>query len=88
LIHGGTGLLFGPLGWLAAFAAGRLPGVAAVLLLAPVAWLVRSWAPILLDAPPAQDWLIVAALTVPGSIAASVFLRRAVRPHSHVGETE
>lgn len=88
LIHGGMGLMFGPLAWLAAIVVVRSPGVAAVLLLVPVVWLVQSWAPILQDTPSALNWVIVAALTVPGSIAASVFLHRIVRPRARIAQRD
>lgn len=78
LIHGGSGLAFGPLAWIATLIGARLPAVAASMLLLPAAWLVVSWAPILAGDPGARDWLIVVSLTVPASIAAAIYLLRAV----------
>lgn len=79
LIHGGKGLIFGPLAWLAVFIGTRFPGIAAGLLLMPVAWLCQSWAPILLDGPAASDLLIVGTLVVPAIVASMVFIRETVR---------
>jgi len=42
LIHGGLGLVFGPLGWSASAIAGRTSKVAAVLLAVPAAFLTVS----------------------------------------------
>jgi hypothetical protein len=76
LIHGGLGIVFGVLAWLAASIGGRMSAIAAVLLLIPVVWLVGSWAPILSNEPQPRDWLIVASLVVPASLAAVLFLGR------------
>lgn len=77
LIHGGVGLLFGPMAWLSMLIGGRVPAIAAGLLLTPVAWLIGSWAPILSDEPQPRDWLIVGTLVFPALLAAMFFLRRA-----------
>jgi hypothetical protein len=79
LIHGGKGLIFGPLAWLAAIVGTRFPAVAAGMILSPVSWLALSWAPILSERPAPGDWLIVSALVLPAMLAATIYLTRFVR---------
>jgi len=78
LIHGGTGLLFGPMAWIATVVGGRIPAVAVILLVAPVAWLSNSWAPILFDGARLGDWAVFAALVVPALVSTAIFLRTLV----------
>jgi hypothetical protein len=87
LIHGGKGLLFGPVAWLAAIIGSRFPAIAAGLLLLPVSWPVLGWAPTLSEGGDARDWLIVAALVVPAATAATIFLQRFVAGFSWKGST-
>ena len=74
LIHGGIGLLFGPMAWVATAVGSRIPALALILLVAPVVWLSVSWAPVLLDGARPGDWWVFAALTGPGVIAAAIFV--------------
>jgi hypothetical protein len=79
LIHGGIGLLFGPMAWIATVVGSRKPAVAVILLVAPVAWLSLSWARVLMDGARPGDGGIFAALTSPGVIAAAMFLGMRLR---------
>ena len=74
LSHGGNGLAFGPMAWIAMLLAGRVPPVAAALLLAPALWLAASWTPILEAGTSPTNWLIVASLIVPALGAAAMLL--------------
>jgi hypothetical protein len=79
LIHGGTGLVFGPMGWIATVVGSRMPALAVILLVAPVAWLSVSWASTLFDGPELRDWGIFAALTGPAVVAAAMFFGMLVK---------
>lgn len=83
LSHGGKGLVFGPLAWLAVLIGTRFPGIAGVLLLIPVASLLIGWAPIFSNGSDAGDWLIFGALVVPALAAASVLLLRSATQAVH-----
>lgn len=73
LIHRGMGLLFGPMAWIAIAVGARMPALAVILLVAPVAWLSVSWAPVLLDGAGPGDWGIFAALTASAVVGAAIF---------------
>ena len=79
LIHGGIGLVFGPMAWIATVVGGRIPALAVILLVAPVVWLSVSWAPVLLDGARPGGWGTVAALTGPAVFAAAIFLGMRLR---------
>jgi hypothetical protein len=78
LIHGGKGLLFGPMAWIAAMIGHRISALAVILLIVPLAWLSFSWAPILAERPRPIDWTHFGALTGPAAAAAVIFLGRLV----------
>jgi hypothetical protein len=75
LIHGGLGLVFGPIGLAASALAGRAPSVAAVLLAVPAAFLTVSWAPALFGGSDLGEVLVVLVLVPPAVVAAVVFAR-------------
>lgn len=79
LLHGGIGLLFGPMAWIATGVGSHIPALAAILLVAPVAWLSISWAPVLLVGAGLGDWGIFGALTGPAVVGAAIFLGLRVR---------
>lgn len=87
LIHGGKGLLFGPMAWIAAMIGGRIPALAVILLIPPVAWLSVSWAPILAERPGQVDWAIFGSLIGPASAAAAIFLGRSVATMARAAHT-
>lgn len=74
LIHGGWGLVFGPIAWIAAAIAGWFPVIAAALLVAPVIVLSISWWPILTEGAAITDPLAFAALVGPATVAAALLL--------------
>ena len=74
LSHGGKGLIFGPIAWIAMLIAARTPPIAAGLLLAPTVWLVASWRPILDEGARHFDWLVFSSLVGPAVGAAALLL--------------
>lgn len=84
LSHGGWGIILGPVAWVAAGLAGRLPAAAAILLAGPIVLLLLSWWPILAQGPSVIEVLILTVLVTPASIGAALLLlpslRRAGQP--------
>jgi hypothetical protein len=75
LIDGGIGLVLGPLALGAALLVRRHPVPAVVFLAGPLAWLLVSWVPGVIDPPAgAPDVTILLLLTVPGAAACVIFM--------------
>jgi hypothetical protein len=75
LIHGGLGLVFGPLGWAASAIAGRAPRLAATILVVPAAFLAVSWAPVIFGGLELREGLALLVLIPPALLAAEVLAR-------------
>jgi hypothetical protein len=77
LIHGGLGLVFGPMGWAASAIAGRVPRLAAALLAVPAAFLTVSWAPVAFGGVGLElrEGLALLVLIPPALLAAAVLVR-------------
>lgn len=74
LIHGGWGLVFGPMAWIAVIGARRLPLVSVILLIVPTAVLAWSWTPAFINGAELLVLPIVLLLIVPPLIAAGLIL--------------
>lgn len=77
LIHGGLGLVFGPMGWTAAALGRRTPRLALALLTVPAAYSAMSWLPLVFgaDGLGLRDGLTLLALILPAVVAVGGLMR-------------